>query len=42
MESLVQVCLPKSVGQNGIIYYVPAKCEQITCTVGLPKGVFSK
>jgi hypothetical protein len=32
IKSLVQVCLPKSIGQNGMINYVPAKCDQITCT----------
>jgi len=31
-KSLVQVCLPKSFGQKGMIYYVPAECEQNTCT----------
>ena len=29
---LVQICLPKGVGQNGMIHYVPAKCVQITYT----------
>jgi len=32
MESLVQVCLPKSIGENGMIHYVPAECDQITCS----------
>jgi hypothetical protein len=30
MESLVQVCLPRSIGQKGMIYLVPANCDQIT------------
>jgi hypothetical protein len=29
---LVQVCLPMSVGQNGMIHLVSAKCDRITCT----------
>jgi hypothetical protein len=32
IESLVQVCLPRSIGQKGMIHLVPAKCGQITCT----------
>jgi len=23
--------MPKSIGQNGMIHCVPAKCDQITC-----------
>ena len=30
--SLVQVCLPKSIGQNGMMLKIPGKCGQITCT----------
>jgi len=30
-KSHVQVCLPEGVGQNGMIHYVSAKCDQITC-----------
>jgi hypothetical protein len=32
IKLFVQVCLPKIVGQNGMIYEVPAKCDQITCS----------
>ena len=32
MESLVQVCLPRSTGQKGVIHVVPASCIQITFT----------
>jgi hypothetical protein len=32
MKSLVQLCLAMSIGQNGMIHLVPAKCDQITCT----------
>ena len=35
-KSLVQVCLTKSVGQNGMLHYVPAKCDQVTCLI---KGI---
>ena len=28
----VLVCMPKSIGQNGMIHFVPAKCDEITCT----------
>jgi hypothetical protein len=31
-KSLLQVCLPKSIGQNGMIHLVLAKCDQITST----------
>jgi len=33
IKLLVQVCLPKIVGQNGLIHYVAAMCERITCTI---------
>ena len=50
IKSLVEVCLPKNriiekflpkiVGQNGMIHYVPAKCEQNTqVQVCLPRSV---
>ena len=32
IESLVQVILPKSIGENVMVHVVPAKCDQITCT----------
>jgi len=32
IESLVQVCLPKGLGLNGMIHKVIVKCGQITCT----------
>jgi hypothetical protein len=28
----VQVCLPRSIVQKGMLHLVPAKCDQITCT----------
>ena len=37
IKSLVQVCLPKSIVQNGMIHHVPAKCDQ-TCQC-LPKSI---
>jgi hypothetical protein len=32
IESLAQVCLPRSIGMIGVIYWVPVKCNLITCT----------
>ena len=31
-QSLVQISLTKSVGQNRMLHFVPAKCDEITCT----------
>jgi hypothetical protein len=31
IESLVQVWQPKSIGKNGLLHYVCAKCKEITC-----------
>ena len=37
IKSFVQVCLPTSIGQKGMIYVVPAKRDQITCKIYLHK-----
>ena len=39
IKSLLHLCLPKSIGQNGMIHYVPAKCNQKLVQICHPKCI---
>ena len=39
IESLVQECLPKSIGHNGMIQFVPPSVIESLVQVCLPKGL---
>ena len=38
MNSLVHIYLAKNIGQNGMIKFVPGKCDEIICTSMSAKG----
>ena len=42
IEALVNLCLPKSIGQNGMIHYVPEKCEIFTCASKSARSIGQK